>query len=359
MSELFSRRNFLAGFSASALAAIYPPAFVEMLEARTKDQSPLPTVKPAALKKGDTIGLVMPATAVETPERIVIAKEIAESLGFTVVLGKHVQNVYGYLAGSDKERAEDINEMFDRSDVKGVFPVQGGWGSMRILPHLDFDLIRKNPKVFVGFSDITTLLLAFHKFAGLVTFHGPNIFSTFNEYVSDYYFRAITSSSPLGLLKQPPLPPGERVDKENRILTLHGGTATGELVGGNLSLLVTTLGTPFEMDLTGKILFLEDVREEPYRIDRMLTHLFLSGSLSKAAGIVVGKMRDCEPQGGGFLGSLTLEELFRTRLGTLGIPAISGLSFGHIRDHITLPIGVKATLNADAKTLTIDEGAVR
>lgn len=359
MSDLFTRRNFLAGVSASALSSVYPPEFVSFLEAEAKSSAPLPLIKPPALMPGDTVGLVMPATAIDTPEWITISKEIAESLGFNVVLGDHVRSVYGYLAGTDKERADDINAMFARSDVKGILPIQGGWGSMRILPYLDFNLIRKNPKVFVGFSDITTLLLAFHKFSGLITFHGPNIRSTFNEYVSDYYFRAITSSAPLGLLKQPPLPPGERVEKENRILTLHGGTATGELIGGNLSLLVTTLGTPFEMDLSGKILFLEDVREEPYRIDRMLTHLFLSGSLSKAAGIVVGKMRDCEPQGGGFLGSLTLEELFRTRLGTLGIPAISGLSFGHIRDHITLPIGVKATLDADARTLTINEGAVR
>ncbi len=359
MSDFFTRRNFLAGVSASALAAIYPPEFISLLESQTKNTKPLSIIKPKALKPGDTIGLVMPATAIDTPEWINISKEIAESLGFKVVIGKNVSKMYGYLAGSDKERADDINEMFGRSDVQGVFPIQGGWGSMRILPYLDFELIRKNPKVFIGFSDITTLLLAFYKFSGLVTFHGPNIRSTFNEYVSDYYFRALTSPNPLGLLKQPPLPAGEKVEKENRIIILNGGTATGELVGGNLSLLVTTLGTPFEIDLTGKILFLEDVREEPYRIDRMLTHLFLSGTLNNAAGIVVGKMRDCEAKGDGNLGSLTLEEIFRTRLGSLGKPAIYGLSFGHIRDHITLPIGVKATLDADAKTLTIDEGAVR
>jgi muramoyltetrapeptide carboxypeptidase len=359
MNDIFTRRNFLAGFSASALAAIYPPQFLSVLEARTKDPMPLSLIKPAALRQGDTIGLVVPATAIETPEWITIAKEIAESRGFKVVMGKHVGKAYGYLAGSDKERADDINEMFSRSDVKGVFPISGGWGSMRILPHLDFDMIRKNPKVFIGFSDITTLHLAFYKFAGLVTFHGPNIRSSFNEYVSDYYYRAMMSSEPLGLLKQPPLPAGEKVDKENRIIILNGGKVSGELVGGNLSLLVTTLGTPFEIDLKGKILFLEDVGEEPYRVDRMLTHLFLSGALNDAAGIVVGKMRDCVPKETGFIASLTLEEIFRTRLGTLGKPAIYGLSFGHIRDHITLPIGVKATLDADAKTLTIDEGAVR
>lgn len=359
MSDLFTRRNFLAGVSASALSAVYPPEFLSILETDAALSAPLPLIKPPALKPGDTVGLVMPATAIDTPEWITISKEIAESLGYKVVMGEHVQNIYGYLAGTDKERAQDINAMFARSDVKGILPIQGGWGSMRILPYLDFALIRKNPKVFVGFSDITTLLLAFYKFSGLITFHGPNIRSTFNDYVSDYYFRALSSSAPLGLLKQPPLPPGEKVEKENRIITLKGGAATGQLVGGNLSLLVTTLGTPFEIDLTGKILFLEDVGEEPYRVDRMLTHLFLSGSLSRAAGIIVGKMRDCEPKGGGYLGSLTLEEIFRTRLGSLGIPAIYGLSFGHIRDHITLPVGVNATLDADAKTVTINEGAVR
>jgi muramoyltetrapeptide carboxypeptidase len=359
MSDFFTRRNFLAGVSASAIAAIYPPAFVSFLEARTKDQKPLPLIKPAALKQGDTVGLVLPATAIESLEWITIAKEIAESRGFNVVMGRNVGKTYGYLAGSDKERADDINEMFSRSDVKGILPISGGWGSMRVLPHLDFDMIRKNPKVFVGFSDITTLLLAFYKFAGLVTFHGPNIRSSFNDYVSDYYYRALTSTQPLGVLKQPPLPAGEKVNIENRIIVLNGGKATGELVGGNLSLLVTTLGTPFEIDLTGKILFLEDVHEEPYRIDRMLTHLFLSGTLNNAAGFIVGKMRDCEPKEAGVLGSLSLEEIFRTRLGSLGKPAIYGLSFGHIRDHITLPVGVKATLDADAKTVTIDEGAVQ
>lgn len=359
MSDLFTRRDFLAGIGTSAFSAVYPPEFLSVLEDRKKLTSPLPLIKPEALKPGDTVGLVMPATAIDTPEWITIAKEIAESLGYTVVLGKNVGNTYGYLAGTDRERAEDINEMFARPEVKGILPIQGGWGSMRILPYLDFELARKHPKVFVGYSDITTLLLAYHKFSGLVTFHGPNIRSTFNDYVSDYYFRALSSSAPLGPLKQPPLPPGEKVEKENRILTLHGGKVSGPLVGGNLSLLVTTLGTPFEIDMTGKILFLEDVGEEPYRIDRMLTHLFLSGTLNAAAGIIVGKMRDCEAKGGGSPGSLTLEEIFRTRIGSLGKPAIYGLSFGHIRDHITLPIGVKATLDADARTVTIDDGAVR
>jgi muramoyltetrapeptide carboxypeptidase len=359
MSDFFTRRDFLSGVSVSAMAAVYPPEFVSFLEAQSQNAKPLPLIKPPALKKGDTVGLVMPATAIDTPEWINISREIAESLGYKVVMGKNVNKIYGYLAGSDKERADDINEMFARSDVKAVLPIQGGWGSMRILPYLDFELIRKNPKVFVGFSDITTLLLAFYKFAGLVTFHGPNVRYTFNEYVSDYYFRVLSSTAPLGLLKQPPLPAGETVEKENRIITLHGGKVSGELVGGNLSLLVTTLGTPFEVDLTGKLLFLEDVGEAPYRIDRMLTHLFLSGALNKAAGIIVGKFRDCDPKEGGYVGSLTLEEILRTRLGSLGKPAIYGLSFGHIRDHITLPVGVKATLDADAKTVTIDEGAVR
>lgn len=358
MTNFFSRRNFIAGISASAFGAVYPAQFLSLLD-RQSAEPPLPLIKPKALKPGDTVGLIMPATAIEDPEQIAIAKEIAESLGFKVVLGKNVEKQYGYLAGSDKERAEDINEMFRRPDVQGVLPIQGGWGSMRVLPYIDFEMIRNNPKVFVGFSDITTLLLAFYKFSGLITIHGPNVKYSFNEYVRDYYTRTLTSTEPVGLLQQPPLPAGEKVNRENRIVTVKGGKATGELVGGNLSLLVTTLGTPFEVDLKGKLLFMEDVGEEPYRIDRMLTHLFLSGTLNEAAGFILGKFRDCEPKGGGSIGSLTLYEIFKTRFEPLGKPCITGLSFGHIRDHISLPIGVQATLDADAKTVTILESAVR
>lgn len=356
MTPSVTRRNFLSGISVTALAAIYPPQFISILEKQS--QPPLPLIKPKKLNPGDTVGLIMPATAVEDPEKINIAREIAESMGFKVVVGKNAAKQYGYLAGSDQERAEDINEMFRRDDVQGVFPVQGGWGSMRVLPYIDFEMIRKNPKVFIGFSDITTLLLAFYKFSGLVTLHGPIVSYSFNDYVRDYYLRSMTSTTPIGVLKQPPLPPGEKVNRDNRIITVHGGKTSGELIGGNLSLLVTTLGTPFEVDLKGKIVFIEDVREEPYRIDRMLTHLYLSGILNDAAGFVLGKFRECDPKEPGYLGSLTLNEIFKTRFAPLGKPCISGLSFGHIRDHITLPIGVSATLDADAKTLSIDESAV-
>ncbi len=358
MLDPITRRGFLSGISTTTLAAIYPPQFVSFLEKRS-DKNPLPLIKPKALKKGDTVGLIVPATAVEEPEQIAVAKEIAESFGFKVVLGKNMEKQYGYLAGRDEERAEDINEMFRRNDVQGVLPIQGGWGTMRTLPYLDFEMIRKNPKVFVGFSDNTTLLLAFYKFSGLVTVHGPNVRYSFNDYTRDYYTRTLMSTTPVGLLQQPPLPAGETVNRDNRIVTVHGGKATGELIGGNLSLLVTTLGTPFEVDYKGKLLFIEDVGEEPYRIDRMLTHLYLSGVLNDAAGFILGKFRDCDPKGAGYVASLTLYELFKTRFGSLGKPCISGLSFGHIKDHIALPIGVKAELDADAKTVTILESAVQ
>lgn len=357
MLNTVNRRNFISGISTTALAAVYPAQFISVLE-RESSQKKLSLIKPQALKPGDTVGLITPATAIDDPEKINIAREIAESLGFKVVLGKNIGKQYGYLAGSDQERAEDINEMFRRRDVQGILPVQGGWGSMRLLPYLDFDLIRKNPKVFIGFSDITTLLLAFYKFSGLITFHGPIVMNSFNDYVRDYYARSLMSTTPLGVLQPPPMPQGERVNRENRIIMIKGGKASGELVGGNLSLLVTTLGTPFEVDLKGKILFIEDVGEEPYRIDRMLTHLYLSGALNDAAGFILGKFRDCDPKGGGYLGSLTLNEIFRTRFEPLGKPCISGLSFGHVRDHITLPIGVMATLDGDAKTVSIDSSGV-
>ncbi len=358
MLDYFSRRNFLAGISASAFAAIYPPSFIDFLNKESTTSQPKSIIKPKMLKPGSTLGLIAPATALADSEQIAVAKEIAESFGFKVVIGKNTLKRYGYLAGSDEERAADINEMFRREDIDGIFPLQGGWGSMRTLPYLDFEMIRKNPKVFIGFSDITTLLLAFYKFSGLVVFHGPNVRYSFNKYTSDYYIRSFTKLEPLGKLLQPPLPEGEKVERENRMITIRGGKASGELIGGNLSLLVTTLGTPFEVSFKGKILFIEDVGEEPYRIDRMLTHLELSGALGGVAGVVLGKFRDCVPKAADYIGSLTIEEIFRTKFEKLGAPVISGLCFGHVKDHITLPIGIQATLDADAKTLTIEESAV-
>ncbi len=360
MTSHFTRRNFIAGMSASALAAVYPPPFLRRFEELSSSDKELELVKPKALKPGNTIGIVAPASNVYEVEDINVGREIVESLGFKTVLGKKVASQYGYLAGSDTDRAADLNEMFRRDDVDGIICLRGGWGSMRILPMLEYDVMRKNPKVLMGYSDITSLLLAVYKHAGIVTFHGPVVLSTFNEYTMEYLSKAIFSPTPIGVVKNPPMKSGEKVEKENRLIKLGEGKGTGVLVGGNLSLLVSTLGTPFEVDLKDKILFLEEIGEEPYKIDRMLTHLWLTGKLQELAGLVIGKLTDCGPSDykPAFTQTLSVEEILRTRIEPLKIPALYGLMIGHIKDKITVPLGVKATLDADAGVLSIDESAV-
>ncbi|MDE3057408.1 MAG: LD-carboxypeptidase [Bacteroidota bacterium] len=358
--DLVSRRKFIAGMSASALAAVYPPSFLSRFEEHVSSDTELSLIKPKALKPGDTVGIIAPASNVYEHEEIVMGREIIESLGFKTVLGKNTARQYGYLAGSDEQRADDMNEMFHRDDIDGIICLRGGWGSMRILPMLDYEMMRKNPKVLMGYSDITSLLLAVYKHAGIVTFHGPVVLSTYNDYTMEYLTKAVFTPQPVGLIKNPPLPSGEKVEQENRIIRLGKGKGSGALVGGNLSLLVSTLGTPFEVDLKGKVLFIEEVGEEPYRVDRMLTHLWLTGKLQELAGLVIGKLTDCTPNDykPAFPQTLSVEEILRTRIEPLGIPAVYGLMIGHIKDKITVPLGIQATLDGDAGTLTIDESAV-
>mgnify|MGYP001570931171 CR=1 FL=1 len=360
MFDNVSRREFISGISATALATVYPSDFLSAFEDRTNSSKELSLLKPKALKQGDTIAIIAPASGVYEREDVQIAKELIESLGFKAVLGKNIFNAYGYLAGSDANRASDVNEMFRRKDIDGIICLRGGWGSMRILPMLDYTMIRENPKVFMGYSDITSLLLALYKYSGLVTFHGPVAESTYNEYTMEYLKKAIFTPQTIGVLKNPPLKSDERVNRNNRIIKLGKGKASGILVGGNLSLLVSTLGTPFEVDMKGKILFIEEIGEEPYRVDRMLSHLWLGGKLQELAGLVFGKFTDCVPSEykPGFINTLSIEEILRTRVEPLGVPALYGYSFGHIKDKITLPLGVKATIDADAQLLTIDENAV-
>lgn len=322
--------------------------------ARGLTAEPSRTVKPKRLSEGDTVGLVLPASNEMAADDIAWGREQLEALGFKVQMGRHVYDRHGYFAGTDRDRAADVNAMFADKNIDGIVCYTGGWGTPRILPFLDYDLIARNPKVLAGFSDITALLNAVHQRTGLVTFHGPVAGSTFNEYSAENFRKVVMSDEPAGLLEQPEKRPSELVDRTNRILHLSPGKATGRLAGGNLTLLAATMGTPYEVDTAGAILFLEDVREEIYRVDRMLTQLALGGKFDRAAGIVFGRCTDCQLRPSGF----SLEDILRDRFGSLGVPAISGLSFGHIENKLTLPIGVKATLDADEGTLSIDEAAV-
>lgn len=309
-------------------------------------------VKPRRLAAGDTVGLVLPASLENAADEIAFAREQLEALGMKVVIGPHAYDRHGYFAGLDRDRADDVNRMFADDRINGIVCYTGGWGSPRILPFLDYELIAKKPKVVLGYSDITALLNAIYQRTGLVTFHGPVASSPLDPYTLENFRRVVMTPEPAGTLAAPPRKPEQLVERANRVLRLAPGKASGRLAGGNLTLVAALMGTPYEVDTDGAIVFLEDVREEVYRIDRMLTQLAQAGKLSRAAGVVFGRCTDCRGT------AFSLEDVLRDHLGTLRKPALSGLSFGHIEQKLTLPIGIMATLDADAGTLTLDEAAV-
>ena len=259
-------------------------------------QSP-PFIKPKRLEPGQTIGVVAPAYTIDEDDRIQAGVETVELLGFRVKPGQHLFRRHGYFAGTDQERAADLNAMFADPEVAGIICLRGGYGASRTLPYLDFELIRRNPKPLIGYSDITTLLNPIQRLTGLVTFHGPIAAQTYTPYTLASFGkfcrpRSADSCSPNRRRSRPG--PGGSSDRTGRA-TLVPGVARGRLVGGNLTLLAHLAGTPYAPDYAGAILFLEDVKESIYRIDRMLTQLWLAGSLQQVAGIVFGKFTEIRP----------------------------------------------------------------
>ncbi len=303
--------------------------------------------------------MVAPSAAPNEPERIRFALDTLESLGFKVKPGAHLFDRDGYLAGSDAARAADINAMFADDGVDAIWCVRGGYGASRILPGLDYALIGQHPKALIGYSDITALHMAIHRHVGLVTFHGPVAFRAFTPYSLAELRRVLWApEAPVRLGAPPPFERAQgRLDWENRVATLVPGRARGRLLGGNLCLMSHLCGTPYFPDLRGAILFLEDVEEAYYRIDRMLTQLWLSGALAGIAGVAFGKFTNCDPSAF-FLQNRPLEEILAERCRGLGVPAVSGLMIGHIEDQTTLPVGCLAELDADAGTLTLLEPGV-
>ncbi len=349
---MLNRRDFarLCSIAAAGTATV----FAASADPKTTARAERPVIKPKRLSTGDTVGLVLPATAAFQADEISFAKEQLEAIGFHVELGKHVYDKWGYFAGHDRDRADDINRMFADDRIAGVVCFTGGWGSPRVLPFLDFDLIGRKPKVIIGYSDVTALINPIYQRTGLVTFHGPVGESMFEPYTLENFRRVVMTPQPAGLLQPPPKKTNELVDRINRIIKVSPGKASGRLVGGNLTMVTSLMGTPYEIDTTGAILFLEDIHEELYRIDRMLTQLALGGKFDSAAGVVFGRCTDCKYSGPTF----SLEEILDDRFGSLRKPMISGLSFGHLEQKLTMPIGVMATLDGDAGTLTLDEAAV-
>lgn len=324
----------------------------------TQVNDPMPLIQPKRLAPGQTIGLTAPASPPNDPENIRFAIDIIESFGFQVKPSSHLFDRSGYLAGDDATRASDLNELFADDSIDAIFCVRGGYGSSRLLPLLDFESIRSNPKVLLGYSDITSLLLGIYKQTGMVTFHGPIAGQTFTPYTLSEFKKVLFSPEiPMELGTPPPFEHGEgRAKKDNRIRTIVPGKAQGRILGGNLSLVAHLIGTPYMPDLSGAILFLEDVGEPTYAIDRMLTQLWLSGELQKVAGVVFGKFTELSRSE--WAQDRLLEDVITERVRDLGIPTASGLMIGHVDDQTTVPIGCMGLLDADAGTLTLLEEPV-
>lgn len=310
--------------------------------------------RPRPVPPGGTIGVVAPAGPVP-PEELEAGLRRLQAWGYRAVVGDAVLDRRGYLAGADDRRAEDFNRMWADPAVDAVICARGGYGAMRILRRIDWELIRRNPKFFCGFSDITALHLAMAREAGLVTFHGPMVaaFGGAHGYNGAGLRRALQQVGPLGEMPWPD--PAE--EGAPRPLTIRSGVAEGRLIGGNLTLIVSLLGTPWEPDFTGCIVLLEDVDEAPYRVDRMLVQLLLAGKLQGAAGILFGDSPTCM-HGPPDRPSLTLPEVLTELLGPLGIPVLYGFPCGHGPHRATLPLGVRARLDAAGGTLTILEPAL-
>jgi muramoyltetrapeptide carboxypeptidase len=317
-----------------------------------------PLVRPRALREGDTVGLITPATYVSDPDRLALAARTVKYFGLRPKMGRNVGKRIGYLGGTDQQRLDDLHDMFRDPEVKAVFAIRGGYGSEHLLDRIDYGLLRSNPKVFLGYSDITAMHLAIQKRAALVTFHGPVMISGFSEFTQRAFRRALFETQPLGALTNPP--DANPLRPAHTLRTIRPGKARGRLIGGNLTLASTTMGTPYEMDTRGCIVFLEDVDEEPYGLDRMLTQLRLAGKLEAAAGIVFGECGNCGPREfrPSFESTFSVGEVLDRILGDLKIPVLAGLTIGHTDDQLTLPLGLMATLDADKGELAIEEAGV-
>jgi muramoyltetrapeptide carboxypeptidase len=339
-----SRRHFIKSTGLLAAASIFNPVEITSQNLFSEKRK----IKPPALKAGDTVAITSPAGAVWDEAQVETFTNILKSFGFKVIHGKTLTEKFGYFAGTDELRANEMNELFANKAVNGIFCMKGGWGCARLLDKINYDIIEKNPKVLMGFSDITALLIAITTKTGLITFHGPVGNSGWNDFTKTVFMNVTMKTNVFAYPQNP--------ESENKSITIQSGKATGELVGGNLTVLTSIIGSGYLPDWKNKILFLEEVKEEPYSIDRMLTQLKLCGALNAVSGFVFGKCAKClaeEP-----LKSFTFHDVLMQHIQPLGIPAFYGAMIGHIENKLTLPIGVKATMDADKGNIWLDENSV-
>lgn len=339
-----SRRHFVKNTALLSSLALLNQSFTPLNELA----DPTPKLKAKRLKAGDTIAISSPAGAVWDDAQVEKFTSILSSFGFNVILCSTLKRKVGYFSGTDDQRVKELNDLFANKAVNGIFCMKGGWGCARILDKLDYNLIAQNPKVLIGFSDITTLLNAIYEKTGLITFHGPVGNSGWNDWTSTIFKSVVMNA------EQPVFPGGP--NEEDKIITLNKGTATGVLVGGNLSVISSIIGSGYLPDWKGKILFLEETKEEPYRIDRMLTQLKLAGVFKQLNGIALGKFVKCEAEEP--LKAFTFMQVLEQHFKHLTIPVFYGLMTGHIENKLTLPIGAEVSLNADTGTIKLNETAV-
>ncbi len=324
-------------------------------------------IKPAPLEPGDTIMFIAPAGELNE-KRMTLAKQRLEDMGFVIKQRDDLFRKHGYLAGPDEVRAEEIMAAFEDPEVDAIFPGTGGYGTTRILDMLDYRSIRRHPKMLIGFSDITGLHLAINRRAGLVTFHSPNpqyglgSEGNFSEFSATYFWRALLKSSYFDEDGER-LAPGWTYAFPEDVpapKTLATGKARGRLVGGNFSLVAATMGTPYEIQTRGKILFVEDVREAPYRIDRFLSTMRLAGKLEELNGVILGKFTRTEKEGED-PSPFSVNEVFEQYFADLGIPVIYDFPVGHYKFNATLPIGAVVELEAteDGSRVTVLEDPVK
>jgi len=343
------RRTLLAATAATFASQVHAQA--------AKPPQALPLLRPPRLKPGDTLALINPSNAIYEREPYRLAAESLQALGFQVREAPNLRARHGHFAGTDAQRAADVNAMFADPAVQGILALTGGSGGNRILPLLDYALIRHHPKVLAGFSDVTALINAVNAQTGLVTFHAPMGTSDWNSFSVEHFRGALVDAQPL-LLANPRDAGGDGpVQRSGRITTLRGGVARGRLLGGNLAVLSSMAGSPYWPAFDGTILLLEDVNEYIYRVDRMLSTLKNAGVLQRVAGVVLGAFTNCGP-GDGHYGTLTLDEVFDDYFLPLNVPVYRGALFGHIRRKFTLPIGLDVEVDASAGTLRFLQPAV-
>lgn len=355
-SQKFARRDFLkrAGLAAPLLLA-NPNALA--MNKTPASRSHL--IKPERLRSGDVVGIVAPGSPANGPDDVDRFAAVLTKLGFQPRLAPNIHKRLGYLAGDDHARASDLMAMFDDPTVKAILCARGGYGSGRLLQLLDYRAIKRHPKIFIGFSDITALHCALQIHSRLVTFHGP----TLNTDLTSGNSTGFSLQSLLKTVTQSTAPGGicdDATRKASAITILHKGTATGPLIGGNLSVLSNLIGTPFQPRFKNAILFFEDVNEKPYRFDARLTQLLNAGLLQQVAGVAIGTNSNCEDPDAAKSSEYyqTLADVLRDRLLPLGVPVVMNLPFGHVRDNATLPMGLPATLDAVNGDLLINEASV-